>query len=99
MTEYDPEKERILKDFCTYKRCKEPSTIIIQGKGRCDAHNFSIAGVDETYEEPLQDDPPQGSMYRSIEDYSAKTGKRFRMTREEKQRNLTRQQAFEERYG
>ena len=99
MTEYDPEKERLMKDFCTYKRCKEPSTIIIKGKGRCDKHNFSIAEIDENYQEPLRDDPSQGRMYRSIEDYTRQTGKRFRITPDEKQRNLTRQQAFEERYG
>ena len=35
-------------------------------------------------------------MYESIEDYTAKTGKRFRMKREQKERGLTREQAFKE---
>lgn len=36
--------------------------------------------------------------YTSIEDYGAKTGKRFRMTKELKKLGLTRQQAFEVMY-
>ena len=42
---------------------------------------------------------PKGSpnlMYESIEDYTTKTGKRFRMKREQKDRGLTREQAFKE---
>ena len=38
-------------------------------------------------------------LYESIEDYTAKTGKRFRMTKEQKQRELSREQAFNETYG
>lgn len=34
------------------------------------------------------------SMYESIEDYTAKTGKRFRMTKEHKAIGLTREEAF-----
>lgn len=34
--------------------------------------------------------------YESIDHYSRETGKRFRMTKDQKQRNLTRKQAFEE---
>lgn len=34
--------------------------------------------------------------YKSIEDYTAKTQKRFRMTKNQKQRGLTREQAFKE---
>ena len=39
------------------------------------------------------------SVYESIEDYTAKTGKRFRMTKEQKNRNLSREQAFTETFG
>ena len=35
-------------------------------------------------------------MYESIEDYKEKTGKRFRMKREQKERGLTRDEAFKE---
>ena len=41
----------------------------------------------------------QGECYSSIEDYSTKTGKRFRMLKEQKDRGLNRLQAFEELYG
>lgn len=34
--------------------------------------------------------------YKSIEDYTAKTGKRFRITKDQKTRNISREQAFEE---
>ena len=34
--------------------------------------------------------------YESIEDYTAKTGKRFRMNKEQKGRGLTREEAFNE---
>ena len=37
-----------------------------------------------------------GEVYESIEDYTQKTGKRFRMTKDQKDRDLTRDQAFEE---
>mgnify|MGYP003676881215 CR=1 FL=1 len=39
---------------------------------------------------------PFTSLYESIEDFTAKTGKRFRMTKDQKQRNLTRDEAFSE---
>ena len=37
-------------------------------------------------------------MYRSVEDYTTKTGKRFRMTKEQKSRDLSREEAFNEMY-
>jgi|3_EtaG_2_1085321.scaffolds.fasta_scaffold447598_1 hypothetical protein len=37
--------------------------------------------------------------YASIEEYTNKTGKRFRMLKEQKDRGLNRQEAFEELYG
>ena len=39
------------------------------------------------------------TFYESIEDYTTVTGKRFRMTKEQKQRGLTREQAFTETFG
>ena len=50
-------------------------------------------------EKPMQTQPqnsPQEPLYESIEEYTAKTGKRFRMTKDQKQRNLTRDEAFSE---
>ena len=37
--------------------------------------------------------------YGSIEEYTQKTGKRFRMTKDQKLRNKTREEAFKEIYG
>jgi hypothetical protein len=37
-------------------------------------------------------------LYESIEDFTSKTGKRFRMTKEEKELGLTREEAFTQRY-
>ena len=39
------------------------------------------------------------SLYESIEDYTAKTGKRFRMTKAQKELGLTREEAFSQTYG
>ena len=38
-------------------------------------------------------------IYESIEDYTTKTGKRFRMTKQQKSRNLSREEAFTETFG
>jgi len=38
-------------------------------------------------------------VYESIEDYTEQTGKRFRMTKDQKTRNLTREEAFAETFG
>jgi hypothetical protein len=35
-------------------------------------------------------------VYESIEEYKEKTGKRFRMTREQKERGVSREEAFKE---
>lgn len=37
--------------------------------------------------------------YASIEEYTRATGKRFRMLKEQKERGLSREQAFQEIYG
>jgi len=39
------------------------------------------------------------ALYESIEDYTAKTGKRFRMTKEQKNLGLTRDEAFNQTFG
>jgi hypothetical protein len=36
------------------------------------------------------------ALYESVKDYSSKTGKRFRMTKDQKSRGLSRDEAFEE---
>lgn len=37
-------------------------------------------------------------VYESIEDYTAKTGQRFRMTKDEKAAGLSREEAFQQRF-
>ncbi len=46
----------------------------------------------EKNEESLQ----SGQQYSTIEEYTAVTGKRFRMTKDQKERGLTREEAFTE---
>jgi flagellar biosynthesis chaperone FliJ len=37
--------------------------------------------------------------YKNIEDYQRKTGKRFRMLKEQKERGLSREEAFDEMFN
>ena len=56
---------------------------------------------DTMQEEPMKAAPDREhfpNLYESIEDYTAQTGKRFRMTKEQKSRELTSEQAFSEMY-
>tara|TARA_R100001377_G_scaffold39107_1_gene21825 strand:+ start:477 stop:734 length:258 start_codon:yes stop_codon:yes gene_type:complete len=48
---------------------------------------------------PKKEQPKTSSLYESIEDYTAKTGKRFRMTKEQKNLGLTRDEAFSLTFG
>ena len=43
--------------------------------------------------------PVKDFVYLSIKDYTRQTGKRFRMTKEQKVRDLSREQAFKETFG
>ena len=45
---------------------------------------------------PPVKEQPFNPLYESIEDYTAKTGKRFRMTKAQKELGLTRDEAFSE---
>ena len=47
----------------------------------------------------VKEQPKTSSLYESIEDYTAKTGKRFRMTKEQKNLGLTRDEAFNQTFG
>ena len=55
--------------------------------------------MDEVFKEKM-DDHFDGKkpeiFYESIEDYTSKTGKRFRMNKEQKERGLNREEAFGE---
>jgi hypothetical protein len=50
----------------------------------------------ETTNDSARDHFP--NLYESIEDYTAQTGKRFRMTKNQKERGLSRDEAFSEMY-
>jgi len=55
--------------------------------------------MDEVFKEKM-DDHFDGKkpeiFYESIEDYTSKTGKRFRINKDQKERNLSRDEAFRE---
>ena len=61
--------------------------------------------IEAAFSNAFQRDRKEGSVdrktdiYESIDDYTDKTGKRFRMLKEQKDRGLTRDQAFDELYG
>jgi len=64
-----------------------------------DAFNkvFGRQTTDNTLSAPDKEHFP--NLYESIEDYTAQTGKRFRMTKEQKELGMTREQAFNSTYG
>mgnify|MGYP003117556773 CR=1 FL=1 len=51
------------------------------------------------YAPNVKEQPKTPAIYESIEDYTAKTGKRFRMTKEQKNLGLTRDEAFSQTFG
>lgn len=109
---FDPDRERERRDYCQYKRCKEVSDVIYLGNGYCDKHFAEIIGSQMSSgphscdcsdcmgggcirQEVVESEPT----YASIEAWSEATGKRFRMTKAQKERGLTRQEAFSETHG
>ena len=48
---------------------------------------------------PQEELEPTGEVFESIEDYTSRTGKRFRMLKDQKARGLTREEAFTETFG
>jgi alpha-D-ribose 1-methylphosphonate 5-triphosphate diphosphatase PhnM len=52
----------------------------------------------KVFTEKKKEHRPSTPQYTTIEEYTGKTGKRFRMSKDQKERGLTRQQAFEELY-
>jgi len=55
--------------------------------------------VDTKLELAPQEEQPETPLYESIEDYTAQTGKRFRMTKRQKELGYTREEAFKLTYG
>ncbi len=54
---------------------------------------------EKTYAPKEELTPTTPALYESIEDYTAKTGKRFRMTKRQKELGMTREEAFTLTYG
>jgi hypothetical protein len=50
---------------------------------------------DESMEKHFDEKKPE-VIYENIEDYTSKTGKRFRMNKDQKKRGLSREEAFSE---
>ena len=58
--------------------------------------------IDEAFSKVFTEKKKEGfassPQYHSIEEYTGQTGKRFRMSKDQKERGLTRQEAFAELY-
>tara|TARA_R110000796_G_scaffold177804_1_gene294603 strand:- start:109 stop:432 length:324 start_codon:yes stop_codon:yes gene_type:complete len=67
---------------------KNPSNI-----GETDTRDLSDFVVKEENSDTIP------ALYESIEDYTAKTGKRFRMTKRQKDLKMTREEAFKLTHG
>ena len=55
--------------------------------------------LDEVFNDSMEkhfDDKKPEIIYENIEDYTSKTGKRFRMNKDQKERGLSREEAFGE---
>ena len=53
--------------------------------------------ISSQFEEAMKTEKPE-VVYESIEDYTAKTGQRFRMTKTERESGMSREEAFQERF-
>ena len=66
---------------------------------------FSTHYGEENPKEPVTPAPKEEitpktpALYESIEDYTAQTGKRFRMTKDQKELGMTREEAFKLTFG
>jgi hypothetical protein len=56
----------------------------------------SMDNITQTQTNNTQDNTQSKAVYQSIQEYTAATGKRFRMTKEQTQRNISREEAFRE---
>jgi len=53
----------------------------------------------ETQPKAAHEETAPNFVFESIEDYTTKTGKRFRMLKDQKERGLSREEAFKETFG
>jgi hypothetical protein len=70
-----------------------------------DTFDFFTSLIDQAFnkafgkDEPVDEPETEGSPYSSIEEYTQQTGKRFRLTKEEKSLGLTREEALQKRFN
>ena len=60
--------------------------------------NIIDEAFSKVFTEKKEDRTPASSEYSSIKEYMDLTGKRFRMSKDQKERGLTREEAFAELY-
>lgn len=86
---------------CDCDDCTAPTASHKEAKTGVVYEQRTVLNYADAKKEKLSSAPSMvvSTMYESIEDYTAKTGKRFRMTKDQKSRNLTREQAFKELHG
>jgi|TARA_R100000458_G_C8265873_1_gene240919 hypothetical protein len=60
--------------------------------------NIIDEAFSKVFTEKNEDARPAAPKYASIEEYTAATGKRFRISKQQKERGLSRQEAFAEIY-
>ena len=58
--------------------------------------NIIDEAFSKVFTEKKEESLPSDQRYGTIEEYTAATGKRFRMTKDQKERGLTREEAFAE---
>ena len=58
--------------------------------------NIIDEAFSKVFTEKAEIKQPANSKYASIEEYTAKTGKRFRMSKDQKEREISREEAFSE---
>ncbi len=58
--------------------------------------NIIDEAFSKVFSEKKEESLPSDQRYATIEEYTAVTGKRFRMTKDQKERGLTREEAFTE---
>jgi len=58
--------------------------------------NIIDEAFSKVFTEKKEESLPSEQQYGTIEEYTAATGKRFRMTKDQKERGLTREEAFAE---
>lgn len=103
--EYTDCEEPAIVEFSQSFYCDKHHSILLEEMYRLmDPNEYvEVSGRKIKSEKPVVSSPDDASIVAdwliSIEQWSKKHSKRFRMTKDQKQRGLTREEAFEETYG